>query len=56
MKFWKYNNEDDLDREIAKTYFDLVEAIKDNDEPLLLRSVSVELFQKYKQEPKAFEL
>jgi len=47
-KQWNYRTEEEIHREIAVAYFSLLEALNQTDEPMALRYLSIELYEKYK--------
>lgn len=55
-KLWGYHNEHDIDREIAFAYNSLRDAIKMKNEPMTLRFLSINLYEKYQANPDYFEL
>ena len=46
-KVWGYRREDDINRDIIRSYLALVEAIGQNDRSMILRHTSVSLFEQY---------
>jgi len=56
MKVWKYDTEEQLDRDIAFSYYGLLEGLKETDESLILRNLSIDLYEKYRVQTDVFAL